>query len=162
MEDIINNLQELLIKYGFYKYNYKYSAHNVFTFERENKSIIVIKKGENNTLRSKLEKSLTFKDYDGYTIFMVNKKLNNPFLEVESRLESSFYFDDHYKKAFDKVQYFISKVLQISKELEHYPVIEFDSFKTVTIKLKTHHENGVTDKDHELGDRISKIYELIK
>ena len=162
MEDLIKEIQKILDDHGFYKYDYKYCSHNIFTFERQEKSLIVIKNGENNTMVSQLKKKLSFKEASGYLIFMINRKLNNPFLDMENRLESSFYFDVHYKTAFDKIQYFINKVLQISKELQHYPVIEYDSFKTVTIKLKTHHANGITEKDIELSERITDIYSLIK
>lgn len=60
-------------------------------------------------------------------------------------------------KGFVEAVDFVNKIVLIAEKSKHHPDIEIFSYKNVKIKLTTHEEGGVTEKDIELAKEIDKI-----
>lgn len=71
--------------------------------------------------------------------------------EVNSKLTRTFEFPD-----FAEAMVFVNKVATLAEELDHHPDFHID-YKKVTLELSTHSAGGVTEKDHELAERIDEI-----
>ena len=74
--------------------------------------------------------------------------------EENNKLKAEFEFDD-FKTAFS----FMTRVAFEAESIPHHP--EWSNvYNTVHIELTTHDAgNTVTEKDRDLADRISKIYD---
>lgn len=77
------------------------------------------------------------------------KEVNDWSLEADC-LEKEFIFIEH-----EKTRDFINKVMQISENLEHYPLIFIDR-KLVKLTLTTKGQ-GITEQDFLLAKEINKI-----
>jgi 4a-hydroxytetrahydrobiopterin dehydratase len=74
--------------------------------------------------------------------------------EVRQRLQASFRFRD-----FTEAFAFMTEVALHAEKLNHHPTWT-NTYNTVDIQLATHDAgNIVTDKDRELADVISRVYE---
>ena len=51
---------------------------------------------------------------------------------------------------------FVNRVADLAEDAEHHPDI-FISYATVTLRLSTHSEGGITRKDTELARRIDAL-----
>jgi len=154
LESLVNKIDKDFI--------YQFSAQNVFCFvnEKQKESLILFDQDSYLDLQKDLKKS-HFKEIDGYIIYKIKKQLVNPFFNNDNQyLESHFYFKDN--NHFNKIQYFLNKILKISEELNHYPVLEWDSNRLVKIKLFTHKTNSVTDIDFDFAQKIANIWNNIK
>jgi 4a-hydroxytetrahydrobiopterin dehydratase len=52
---------------------------------------------------------------------------------------------------------FVNKIKPLAEEMNHHPDILIHSYKKVKIMLFTHSENKITEKDHELAEKIDSI-----
>lgn len=73
--------------------------------------------------------------------------------EVNGKLTRTFEFPD-----FTEAMVFVSKVATLAEELDHHPYIHIN-YKKVTLELTTHSAGKITEKDHELAERINKFNE---
>ena len=60
------------------------------------------------------------------------------------------------KADFAEALAYVNRVGAIAEERNHHPDIEL-SWNTVTLRLWTHTEDAVTDKDRELADAIDAL-----
>ena len=51
---------------------------------------------------------------------------------------------------------FVDRLVEPAEELDHHPDLEI-SWNTVTVKLSTHSEGGLTEADFELARRIDAL-----
>jgi 4a-hydroxytetrahydrobiopterin dehydratase len=72
-------------------------------------------------------------------------------LEIGGYLQRDFIFNS-FKESID----FINKVSIISESEEHHPEIKI-TLNKVNLKLKTHDQNKITDRDHKLAKLIDDI-----
>jgi 4a-hydroxytetrahydrobiopterin dehydratase len=80
------------------------------------------------------------------------KKL--PEWELEKKhIERLFEFDE-FVQAID----FINSVAEIAEDEEHHPEIDI-RYNKVLLKLSTHSEGGLTDRDFEVAEKIDNLYE---
>ncbi len=159
-ETKIDSIQNILDKY-FKGYTFKFASKSVFCFgkDSEENSLLIFEQDVYLDIQAKMGE--VNKSIGGYNIYEINKKLQNPFFNNNNQyLESHFYFRD--SEYFKKIKYFISKILILSDEMNHYPSIKWDSNRIVEIKIYTHDTDALSDKDFLLADKISQIwYNLI-
>ncbi len=157
---IVEYLQPILdkIEKGFV---FKFAATSVFCFGKKDVSILLFEQDSYLNIQKLFNKSNKLSSNSGYNIYKIDKNLENPFFNNNNQyLESHFYFTD--KDYFKKVKYFISKIMSIADELNHYPCIKWDSNKIVEIKIMNHESNSLSEKDFLLSERISEVwYNLI-
>jgi 4a-hydroxytetrahydrobiopterin dehydratase len=80
------------------------------------------------------------------------KKL--PEWELEKKhIERLFEFDE-FVQAID----FVNSVAEIAEDEEHHPEIDI-RYNKVLLKLSTHSEGGLTDRDFEVAEKIDNLYE---
>jgi pterin-4a-carbinolamine dehydratase len=152
----INVIQKLVngVDKGF---EFKFASSSVFCFgkDKEEISILLFDEDIHLDIQNKLGKKV--KSIGGYNIYRIDKILKNPFFNNNNQyLESHFYFLDN--DYFKKIKYFISKIMSISEELNHYPSINWDSNRIVEIRIYTHKTGGLTEKDFILSERISDVW----
>lgn len=76
--------------------------------------------------------------------------------DKKGELYREFKFQD-FKQAFN----FMTEVAQLANGMNHHPRWQ-NEYNRVEIWLTTHSEGKITDKDHQLADKIAKIYEDFK
>lgn len=139
-------------------YKFKFASTSVFCFGKGDNSILLFDQDSHLNIQKLFNKSNKLKSIGGYNIYKVNKKLENPFFNNDNEyLESHFYFTDN--DYFKKIKYFISKIMSVAEELDHYPSIKWDSNRIVEIKIYSHKTGTVTEKDFQLSERISQIWQ---
>ena len=74
--------------------------------------------------------------------------------EVSGKLQKTFQFKD-FKEALD----FINKVGKISESMNHHPEI-INVYNKVTLKLKTHDENKITDLDKKMSKKVDELFNI--
>jgi 4a-hydroxytetrahydrobiopterin dehydratase len=77
------------------------------------------------------------------------KYLKEFFQKSDTELVESFNFKDIYEAV-----EFMKKACDVFNELDHHPNYFCLEGKTIKIKLTTHSEGGVTDKDFEVVDSL--------
>jgi 4a-hydroxytetrahydrobiopterin dehydratase len=70
---------------------------------------------------------------------------------TDKNITKTFEFAD-----FNTAIAFVSKVAQLSEAENHHPDIDI-RWNKVTLTLTTHDAGGVTDKDHNLAEKISAL-----
>lgn len=98
-----------------------------------------------NTLKDKMSKSWMEKQ---------NETQSNDWKQVSGKLEKTFEFKD-FKEALS----FINKVGQISEMVNHHPEIT-NVYNKVTLKLKTHDKNSITELDHKMAKKIDDLFNI--
>lgn len=78
-------------------------------------------------------------------------RMTSMWQENNNQLVKTFIFKD-FKSALE----FVNKVGQLAEEVGHHPDIEL-SWGKVVVRLTTHDEGGITDKDHKLAERIDEL-----
>ena len=74
--------------------------------------------------------------------------------EEDNKLKRSLKFKD-----FKQAMAFMNQVADVAEELDHHPWWS-NVYNKIEIELTTHDAgNTVTDKDHELAEKIDKIYD---
>jgi pterin-4a-carbinolamine dehydratase len=153
-ETKIDYIESLLDK-SYRGYKFKFASKSVFCFGKEESSILIFDEDSYLDIQGKMGKKA--KNIGGYNIYEIDKNLKNPFFNNNNQyLESHFYFRD--SDYFKKIKYFMSKILTLSEELNHYPSINWDSNRIVEIKIYTHDTGFLSDKDFLLADKISQIW----
>ncbi len=71
---------------------------------------------------------------------------------ADNRLEKEFQFIDFYNALS-----FVVKLGVEAEKLNHHPDIFIHSYNKVKVTTTTHDENGVTDLDIKLADRLERI-----
>ncbi len=71
---------------------------------------------------------------------------------IDSRLEKEFQFIDFYNALS-----FVVKLGVEAEKLNHHPDILIHSYNKVKVTTTTHDENGVTELDIKLADRLERI-----
>lgn len=51
---------------------------------------------------------------------------------------------------------FVTEVAVVAEEMNHHPDIDI-RWRTVTLRLRTHSANAITNLDHQLAERIDAI-----
>ncbi len=72
--------------------------------------------------------------------------------EEDNAIHKTFEFTD-----FKKSLHFVNEVGDIAEQSQHHPDILIHDYNQVDIKLTTHDEGKVTDKDHKMANAIDKI-----
>jgi 4a-hydroxytetrahydrobiopterin dehydratase len=80
------------------------------------------------------------------------KYLKEFFQKSDTELVESFNFKDIYEAV-----EFMKKACDVFNELDHHPNYFCLEGKTIKIKLTTHSEGGVTDKDFEVVDSLKGL-----
>jgi len=70
---------------------------------------------------------------------------------INEAIEKQFKFKD-----FKQAIAFIVQVALFAEQADHHPEI-FNVYNKVILRLNTHSENGITDKDFDLAEKINKI-----
>ena len=81
----------------------------------------------------------------------LNKKLPDNWRIIDNQLERLFKFED-FQQALD----FVNKVGALAEKADHHPDIIIN-YNKVTLKLSTHSESGITEKDIKLANQINKL-----
>ena len=55
---------------------------------------------------------------------------------------------------------YVTKVAEVAEEMDHHPDIDI-RWRTLTFRLSTHSEGGITDLDTTLAERIDMIVDLL-
>jgi len=84
--------------------------------------------------------------------------------EIEQRLGAASGWErdgDAIRRQFDRGDFkgsveFVNRVLPIAEEMGHHPDVEI-SWATVTVRVSTHSEGGLTASDFELASRIDAL-----
>jgi 4a-hydroxytetrahydrobiopterin dehydratase len=84
----------------------------------------------------------------------IKESLSNGWKEISGKLEKTFQFKD-FKEALD----FINKVGQISESINHHPEI-INVYNKVTLKLKTHDKNQITDLDYKMAEKVDQLFNI--
>ncbi|CUS87749.1 4a-hydroxytetrahydrobiopterin dehydratase [Candidatus Kryptobacter tengchongensis] len=80
------------------------------------------------------------------------KNLNGwVYSETSDAIVKEFKFKD-----FREAMAFVLRVAFEAEKLDHHPDI-FISYNRVNLSLRTHSENGVTEKDFKIAEKIDKI-----
>jgi 4a-hydroxytetrahydrobiopterin dehydratase len=74
--------------------------------------------------------------------------------ELFGKLEKTFQFKD-FKEAVD----FIIKVAEISEKMKHHPEI-LNDYNKVTLKLKTHDKNQITELDYKFAKKVDDLFNI--
>ena len=82
-------------------------------------------------------------------MYKIMKYLKEFFQKSDTELVESFNFKDIYEAV-----EFMKKACDVFNELDHHPNYFCLEGKTIKIKLTTHSEGGVTDKDFEVVDSL--------
>jgi 4a-hydroxytetrahydrobiopterin dehydratase len=154
-----SNVMKILSNLGYSDFRYKYSTDGIYSFTDGKDSILVIDPDKHIMLQHNIEKELDeeVKELNGYKFYiMYDTVVNNPWFENLSSLDADFVFDN-----FKEVKRFITGILELSTEQNHYPCISYDSYNVVKVKLYTHDTNGITKDDYKLAIKITKLYNSI-
>mgnify|MGYP006292267207 CR=1 FL=1 len=68
--------------------------------------------------------------------------------------EEGFLMREFEFKNFPDAISFVEKIAGIAEEMQHHPDICIHSYNKVKVRMKTHSENKITEKDHALADKI--------
>jgi 4a-hydroxytetrahydrobiopterin dehydratase len=74
--------------------------------------------------------------------------------EINNSLEKTYHFSD-FKEALN----FINKVGDISESMNHHPEIT-NIYNKVTLKLKTHDKDSITELDHQMRKKIDDLFNI--
>ncbi len=83
---------------------------------------------------------------------MTTEELSSEWLDEGDALTRDFAFAD-----FKEAMAFTQKVGLIAEEMNHHPDIVIHDYKYVSLILRTHDSQSVTDKDRELAGKIDEI-----
>lgn len=84
----------------------------------------------------------------------LEKIQTNKWSERDGYLQNSFQFKN-FKEALD----FINKVGKISESMNHHPEIT-NVYNKVTLKLKTHDKNQITDLDYQMAKKVDQLFNI--
>ncbi len=73
----------------------------------------------------------------------------------DGKLTKEFIFS-----GFNQALDFVNRVGELSESVNHHPDIFLHSYKKVRITLFTHSENRISEKDHQLAEKIDAIISL--
>lgn len=71
--------------------------------------------------------------------------------ETEAGIESDFEFKD-FVQAFA----FMTKVAEVAEEMQHHPEWS-NTYNKVSIKLFSHDQEAVTEKDYQMAEQINQL-----
>jgi 4a-hydroxytetrahydrobiopterin dehydratase len=108
--------------------------------------VTLIVKSETEGEAGYLADSIQFESY--------NIGQNQSWIENDGFLQKSFQFKD-FKEALD----FINKVGKISESMNHHPEIT-NVYNKVTLKLKTHDKNQITDLDYQMAKKVDQLFNI--
>jgi 4a-hydroxytetrahydrobiopterin dehydratase len=74
--------------------------------------------------------------------------------EIDNSLQKTYQFSD-FKEALN----FINKVGDISESMNHHPEIT-NIYNKVTLKLKTHDKNQITDLDYQMAKKVDDLFNI--
>jgi 4a-hydroxytetrahydrobiopterin dehydratase len=74
--------------------------------------------------------------------------------EINNSLEKTYHFSD-FKEALN----FINKVGDISESMNHHPEIT-NIYNKVTLKLRTHDKNQITDLDYQMAKKVDDLFNI--
>ena len=71
--------------------------------------------------------------------------------EADDKLEREFTFDD-----FLQAIAFVNRIAELAESENHHPDIEIH-YNRVILRWWTHTAGGITDRDHDLADRSTRL-----
>ncbi|MBM5789903.1 4a-hydroxytetrahydrobiopterin dehydratase [Candidatus Parcubacteria bacterium] len=71
---------------------------------------------------------------------------------THNALEKNFTFEN-----FAQAVAFVNHVAHIAETLNHHPDLFVHDYNHVRIRTTTHDQGGITQKDHDLADRIDRL-----
>jgi 4a-hydroxytetrahydrobiopterin dehydratase len=74
--------------------------------------------------------------------------------EIDNSLQKTYQFSD-FKEALN----FINKVGDISESMNHHPEIT-NIYNKVTLKLKTHDKNQITDVNYQMAKKVDDLFNI--
>jgi len=74
--------------------------------------------------------------------------------EIDNSLQKTYQFSD-FKEALN----FINKVGDISESMNHHPEIT-NIYNKVTLKLRTHDKNQITDLDYQMAKKVDDLFNI--
>lgn len=94
------------------------------------------------------------KTLEAYIVSLSEEVKTNKWGEIDGYLQNSFKFKD-FKEALN----FINKVGEISEKMNHHPEIT-NVYNKVTLKLKTHDKNQITDLDYQMAKKVDQLFNI--
>lgn len=82
----------------------------------------------------------------------MSKNEENKWINENKMLTKTFTFSN-FVEAID----FVIRIVPLAEMAKHHPDIEIFSYKNVKVKLTTHEEGDVTDKDTEMAKEIDGL-----
>jgi 4a-hydroxytetrahydrobiopterin dehydratase len=74
-------------------------------------------------------------------------------VEIDGYLKCDLTFD-----TFSSAIKFIHLLAQAAEEMNHHPDFHLYSYKYLSISLKTHSKNAITNLDYKLAEQLTSIY----
>ncbi len=73
--------------------------------------------------------------------------------EKDNKITKTFGFE-----GFSEAANFITQIAQEANQMNHHPDVFLHGYNKLKISLTTHDEGKVTEKDHQLAEKIDKLY----
>lgn len=73
--------------------------------------------------------------------------------DKDNFLEKNFSFD-----TFVQAMIFVNRIADIAEQLNHHPEIFIHDYNQVRIQTTTHSEGKITQKDHDLVERVDSVF----
>ena len=98
----------------------------------------------------------SIKEMEDYEILNISKidplmESSSEWTEIGGYLQKSFEFN-----SFTEAVQFVNKISELSEKENHHPIIQID-LNQVILKLRTHDESKVTEKDRQFSQKIDNI-----
>ena len=98
----------------------------------------------------------SIKEMEDYEILNISKidplmESSSEWTEIGGYLQKSFEFN-----SFTEAVQFVNKISELSEKENHHPSIQIDLNKVI-LKLRTHDESKVTEKDRQFSQKIDNI-----
>lgn len=77
-------------------------------------------------------------------------------VEEEGMLAQTFECED-FRDAID----LINQIAIVAEEADHHPDLLLFDYKFVSVMLKTHEKDAITDKDYDMAARIDEVAESV-
>lgn len=116
--------------------------------------VISENEGEAGYLADSILSSIS--EMEDYEILNISKidpimESSTEWIEIGGYLQKSFEFN-----SFVEAVQFVNKISELSEREDHHPIIQIDLNKVI-LKLRTHDESKVTEKDRQFSQKIDNI-----
>lgn len=73
------------------------------------------------------------------------------------KVESGYLVRTFKMKSFDACVDLLNKVANLAKEIDHHPDVTIEKYRFISFKLRSHEEDGITQKDIEMARAIDTL-----